>query len=62
MRFEAKAPFKIISTEPPSPAKTSKTQTPGSITVKPAKTLEVSKLIPVICKNGNINLTQFGLS
>ncbi|KAL9968187.1 hypothetical protein ACROYT_G026530 [Oculina patagonica] len=41
MKFEAKAPFKIISTEPPPSAKTSKTQTPGSITVKPAKTLEL---------------------
>jgi len=41
MRFDAKAPFKIMSTEPPPSAKTSRTQAPGSITVKPTKTLEL---------------------
>ena len=43
MRFEAKAPFKIISTEPPPSAKTSRSQASGNITIKPAKTLEVSE-------------------
>ena len=44
MRFDAKAPFKIMSTEPTPSAKTSRTQVPGSITVKPNKTLEVTSL------------------
>ena len=45
MRFDAGAPFKIMSTEPPSSAKTSRTQAPGSITVKPTKTVEVTSLL-----------------
>lgn len=43
MRFDAKAPFKIMSTEPPPSA--SRTQAPGSITVKPTKTIEVTSLL-----------------
>ena len=42
MRFEAKAPFKVVSTEPPPSAKATRTQPFGSITIKPAQTLEVS--------------------
>jgi len=41
MRFEAKAPFKVVSTEPPPSAKATRTQPFGSITIKPAQTLEL---------------------
>ena len=47
MRFDVKAPFKIMSTEPPPSAKTSRTQALGSTTVKPTKTLEVTSFISV---------------
>lgn len=41
MRFDVQAPFKILSAEPPQSAKSKKSQSPGSITIKPAKTLEL---------------------
>lgn len=44
MQFDVRAPFKILSAEPPQSAKSKKSQSPGSITIKPAKTLEVRGL------------------
>lgn len=44
MRFDMQAPFKILTAEPPQSAKSKKSQSPGSITIKPAKTLEVRGL------------------
>lgn len=41
MKFETKAPFKILTIESSLSAKTSRSQTSGSITIKPTKTLEL---------------------
>lgn len=43
MKFETKPPFQVVSAEPPPSAKASKSQTPGTIKIKPAKTVEVSE-------------------
>ncbi|XP_074623643.1 deleted in lung and esophageal cancer protein 1-like isoform X1 [Acropora palmata] len=41
MKFETKPPFQVVSAEPPPTAKASKSQTPGTIKIKPTKTVEL---------------------
>lgn len=41
MKFETKPPFQVVSAEPPPSAKASKSQTLGTIKIKPAKTVEL---------------------
>ena len=43
MKFETKPPFQVVSAEPPPSAKASKSQIPGTIEIKPTKTVEVSE-------------------
>lgn len=43
MKFETKPPFQVVSAEPPPSAKASMSQIPGTIKIKPAKTVEVSE-------------------
>lgn len=59
MRFDVQAPFKILSTEPPPSAKSTRSQSAGSIIIKPAKTLEVRALTLIAMKQHQLRQSSW---